>query len=544
MKLRSYAKINLTLDILRKRKDNYHEIESVFQQINLYDEIELIKIDEDKIELECNLKELKNKNNLAYTAASLIKEKFDIKKGIKIKINKNIPIGAGLSGGSSNAAAVLKGLNLLWNLNLSKEELINLSRDIGADVGFHILGGTCIGRGRGEKLDKLKDLEKYCVVLVYPGFPISTKEAYSDLDYDKIGKEKSSEKFSKNYDLNYLHNDFEYPVLQKYPELKEIKKKLGKNSLLAGSGSSVFSIFREEKEAKQVYDILSKDYKRTFFTVTLNKKIGLAKEMGFCFGVKRAIEEINKISKGKKVYVFGRLIHNPQVIARLEKQGMIMIDDFRDIKEGTIVISAHGIADKIIEEIKDKGLEIVDLTCPLVKKVHDITKEAERKGNKIIVFGDEEHTEVKGIVGNLKNYKVIKNISELTGGDLNCRLTLVSQTTRDVKKFGQIAKKIKEINKNAEIKDTICLATKDMQKSSIELAKKADIMIVIGGKMSSNTVRLKEICSQYCETKHIETEKELKTDWFLDKEIVGITAGASTAHNTINKVKERIEMIL
>jgi 4-hydroxy-3-methylbut-2-enyl diphosphate reductase len=392
-----------------------------------------------------------------------------------------------------------------------------------------------LGKGRGEILEKIKDIEKYFVVLVYPGFKVKTKEAYSELDYGKIGK--NSEKFN----INHLHNDFEYSVLKKYLKLKELKKELGENSLLAGSGSSVFRLFKDKQEAEEKYKEMRKKYKDVFLVETMNKKIESAKEMGFCFGVKRAIEEINKIDKSKKVHVLGQLIHNPQVTKELEQKGVKMVDSIDEIKKGTVVISAHGIPDKKIEEVKERGLEVIDLTCPLVKKVHDITKEAEKKGRKVIVFGDREHTEVKGIVGNLKDYKVIKDVDELTEEELKCKLTLLSQTTREVKKFNEISEKIKA--KDIEIKDTICLATKDRQKSSIELAKRSDIMIVIGGKMSSNTIRLKEVCSEYCDTRHIETEKELKPEWFFDKERVGITAGASTPKNIINDIIKRVEMI-
>jgi (E)-4-hydroxy-3-methyl-but-2-enyl pyrophosphate reductase/4-diphosphocytidyl-2C-methyl-D-erythritol kinase len=544
MKLRSYAKINLTLDILGKRKDGYHELETVFQQINLYDEIELTELKEDKIIIECNIKEIENKENIAYKAAELLKRKYSVKKGVKIKINKKIPIGTGLSGGSSNAATVLKGLNILWDLNLSKEELVNISKEIGMDVGFHVLGGTCLGKGRGEILEKINDLKKYYAVVVYPGFPISTKKAYSGLNYDRIGKKKNTPKFIKNHDLKYLHNDFEYSILEKYPELKEIKKSLGKNSLISGSGSCVFGLFKKEEDAKKAYSKLKKEYNHTFLATTLNKKIEKAKEIGFCFGVKRAIEDVKEIGKLKKVYVLGKLIHNPQVISKLENDGIKMIDEFKDIKDGTIVISAHGINDKTIDEIKKSKLELVDLTCPLVKKVHDITKEAEKRGRKIIVYGDEEHTEVRGIVGNLKSYKVIRSADELNEDDLKCRLTLISQTTKELDKFQDVAENIKKAAKDVEVKDTICFTTKERQKSSMELAKKSDIMIVIGGRMSSNTARLAESCARFCETKHIESEKELKTEWFFDKEAIGITAGTSTPYGLIDVVVQKLEMIL
>ncbi|MCK5282255.1 MAG: 4-(cytidine 5'-diphospho)-2-C-methyl-D-erythritol kinase [Nanoarchaeota archaeon] len=544
MKLRSYAKVNLTLDILGKRNDGYHELETVFQQIELYDDVELEEIDEDKILIECNVKEIENEDNLAYKAASLLKEKYDVKKGIRIKIEKIIPIGAGLSGGSSNAAAVLKGLNSFWELGVDKKELISIGKELGMDVAFHILGGTCLGKGRGEILEKIKDLDKYHVIVVYPGFSINTKEAYSKLDYDKIGKEKSSERFVEEYDTEYLHNDFEYSILEKYPEIRKLKEEIGESALLSGSGSSVFGLFKDENKAKAVYDELKRKYKEVFLTKTWNKRIELAKEMGFCFGVKRAIEEINKIDNNGNLYVLGKLIHNPQVISQIEERGIKMIDDFNDIDEGTIVISAHGVADKVIEEIKAKGLKVIDLTCPLVKKVHDITKEEEKKGRKIIVFGDKDHTEVKGIIGNLSNYRVISDMGDLSKEDLNCKLTIVSQTTRETDKFQEISRKINDINKDTEIRDTICIATKERQSSSIELAKKSDIMIVIGGKISSNTKRLEEVCGKYCETRHIETEKELNNGWFVDKEKIGITAGASTPDWIIKAIHKKVSIII
>jgi len=270
MKLSSYAKINLTLDILGKRKDSYHEIRTVYQTISLYDDI-IFKKTKEKITIESSLKELENDTNLAFKAAKLIKERYKIKNGVSISIKKRIPIGAGLSGGSSNAAAVLKGLDKLWNLRLNKEQLIALSRELGMDVAFHILGGTCLGKGRGEILKKIKDFPKHYVVVVYPGFMISTREAYSSIDLKRIGKKRSTEKFIKNYDLNEMHNDFEYSIFRKYPELKKIKEELGTYALLSGSGSSVFGLFNNEKDAQEVYNKLKKKYKNVFLTTTVNK---------------------------------------------------------------------------------------------------------------------------------------------------------------------------------------------------------------------------------------------------------------------------------
>ena len=210
-------------------------------------------------------------------------------------------------------------------------------------------------------------------------------------------------------------------------------------------------------------------------------------------------------------------------------------------ENSTIIISAHGIPDKTIEELKNKNLEVIDCTCPLVKKVHNLTKDAEKQGYTIIIFGDKEHTEVKGIKGNLKNTIIISDISEIKNLDKNKKYCLVSQTTQSVEKFNKLVEELKKSIRDLRICDTICIPTKQRQSSSIELAKKSDLMLVIGGKISANTKRLAQICSQLTETYHIETEKELKKEWFKGKEHIGITAGASTPDSIINKVIDRIK---
>lgn len=268
-------------------------------------------------------------------------------------------------------------------------------------------------------------------------------------------------------------------------------------------------------------------------------KISLAKNSGFCFGVRKALDEVEKIENKEGVYILGHLIHNKQVINDLRKKGIKIIDDIDSVNKGTIVISAHGIPDKLKGEIKKKNMKIIDTTCPLVEKVHKITKGLEKQGYNIIIFGDKEHTEVKGIAGNLNNPSIINDGSEIN--DFNKKYALVSQTTKNQEEFDEIAKKLKSKVKELKVEDTICLATKQRQASSIELAKKSDIMIVVGGKISSNTIRLKEICSNYCETKHIETEKELKSEWFLNKEKIAVTAGASTPDWIIDEVIDKIE---
>jgi 4-hydroxy-3-methylbut-2-enyl diphosphate reductase len=271
-------------------------------------------------------------------------------------------------------------------------------------------------------------------------------------------------------------------------------------------------------------------------------KITIAKNSGFCFGVKRALDEVRKLRKRDDIYVLGKLIHNPQVLRELEEGGIKSVESIDKIKEGnTIIISAHGVPDNLIEKLKGKGFEVVDSTCPLVKKVHALAKEAEKDGCRVIIFGDKEHTEVKGISGNLKNPIIISDIAEARNLDKGKKYCLVSQTTQNIEKFNQLVRELKKAIPDLRVHDTICIPTKQRQQSSVELAKNSDVMIVIGGKISANTKKLVQRCAEFTETHHIETEKELKREWFESKENIGVTAGASTPDYVIRNVVERIE---
>ena len=268
-------------------------------------------------------------------------------------------------------------------------------------------------------------------------------------------------------------------------------------------------------------------------------KIIRAEESGFCFGVKKALDRINSIKTKENIYVLGNLIHNPQVIAELKEQGIRFIESLDEIKDGTLVISAHGVSDNLLNKAKETGLDIIDTTCPLVRNVHNITKDLEKQGYKIIIFGDKNHTEVKGIQGNLNEPLIISNIEELNNLEKG-KYALVSQTTQDVLEFTKLSSSLKEKIKNLVIKDTICSATKLRQENALKVAAQADLMIVIGGYNSANTKRLKEICSKITETKHIESKGELNHEWFKNKQTIGITAGASTPEKVIQEVTDAI----
>lgn len=270
MKLKSYAKINLFLDVKRKRKDGYHDIETIFQTINLYDWISLeVCPKEILIDSDCSQLPL-DEGNLAYKAAKLLRDYAGVRKGVQIEIKKRIPIGGGLGGGSSNAATVLIGLNKMWNLNLSLQELFGLAEGIGSDVPFFLQGGRCLATGRGEKLAVLPNKPFFWILLVCPGFAVSTKEIYEKLNF-KLTKIENSNKITNT--LNYLDstykigenlfNKLEEDVFVLYPQLKRIKGDLlGEEAILgclvSGSGSSLFGIVKDRKEGKKIKEKFNK----------------------------------------------------------------------------------------------------------------------------------------------------------------------------------------------------------------------------------------------------------------------------------------------
>jgi len=258
--IESYGKINLGLDVLYKRQDGYHELNTIMQQIDLSDTLTLSEIKED-IVLECNEKDLPlDSTNLVYRAWKKIQEKTGINKGIQIGIHKKIPIAAGLAGGSSNAAMVLKGLNELWQLNLSEEELKQMGVELGADVPYCIMGGTALAQGIGEKLTKLKSFGGKNILLVNPGISISTADVYKNLKLSnkpKLDTEKIIS-FMEKEDLKSLGeniiNVMEEVVIKQHPIISEIKKDMMKSgalgSLMSGSGPTVFGLY-EDKDKLQ-----------------------------------------------------------------------------------------------------------------------------------------------------------------------------------------------------------------------------------------------------------------------------------------------------
>ena len=286
MKVRAYAKVNLALDVVRKREDGYHLVEMIMQTIDLYDLIEIKEKEENQITIKSASEEIPlDCNNLVYKAANLIKKTFNINKGVEIHIKKNIPVAAGMAGGSSNGAAVLVGLNKLWNLNLSNQQLEKIGLKLGADVPFCINGGAVLALGIGEELTPIKGLTKdVCILVCKPDLFVSTKEVYEGLDLQNI-KNRPDNKFLieclKKGNINLLAtnmvNVLETVTSKMHEEIKDIEKVMLENnalgSMMSGSGPTVFGLFDKEEGALSAKGELLKKYNQVYVVRSSEKGV-------------------------------------------------------------------------------------------------------------------------------------------------------------------------------------------------------------------------------------------------------------------------------
>lgn len=267
IKINGYAKINLSLDVLSKREDGYHNLQMIMQSLELHDEITLERISSG-IVIDCNAMYVPvNSSNIAYKAAELMMRKYALSGGVKIAINKNIPVAAGLAGGSTDAAAVIKGMNSMFGLNKSQEELMTLGKAIGADVPYCIMGGTALAEGIGERLTKLKPLSNIPVILVKPRIGVSTAWVYGNLNINEIKDRPQTDRLIEaisKQDIKFISknmkNVLESVTIKKYSIINDIKERLVKlgsiGSMMSGSGPTVFGIFENKRMAESAFNTL------------------------------------------------------------------------------------------------------------------------------------------------------------------------------------------------------------------------------------------------------------------------------------------------
>ncbi len=278
-------------------------------------------------------------------------------------------------------------------------------------------------------------------------------------------------------------------------------------------------------------------------------KVKIAKNAGFCFGVKRAMNmawnELEERENG--VYALGPLIHNKQAVSKYEEKGLKTVDDLNEIPSNeSVIIRSHGVGESVYTRSESKEITIIDTTCPFVKKIHNLAKDYSDKGYKIIVIGDKNHPEVIGINGWCKEDAIIiKTLNEIDDidFDLNKKYCVVSQTTINPELYNSIVDKLSKTLDDVIYKNTICSATKERQQSARELSNEVDCMIVIGGKHSSNTQKLVDICKDIVPTFAIETKDELNKEDLDKYSVIGVTAGASTPEWIISQVIDFIESI-
>lgn len=286
IKLKAYAKINLGLDVIRKREDGYHEVRMIMQTINLYDKISLSRIQSNEITVKTNLHYLPtNENNLVYKAAKLLLDEFDIKQGVFINLEKKIPVAAGMAGGSADAAATMVGVNKLFELSLSKQELMERAVKIGADVPYCLLRGTALSEGIGEELTPLPSMPKCHVLIAKPGINVSTKFVYENLNLDKVethpdidGMIHAIEEKDLYGVTSRLNNVLETVTIKEYPVIDVIKQEMMKlgalNSIMSGSGPTVFGIFDNyNKASKAFYKLKTSELTKSVHLASLYNRI-------------------------------------------------------------------------------------------------------------------------------------------------------------------------------------------------------------------------------------------------------------------------------
>lgn len=286
-------------------------------------------------------------------------------------------------------------------------------------------------------------------------------------------------------------------------------------------------------------------------------EVTVAKSAGFCFGVKRAVDTVyREIESGEKpVYTFGPIIHNEQVVEDLENRGVQVIlseDELEGLSGGTVVIRSHGVSRDVCEKIEARGMKIVDATCPFVKKIHRIVDEEGRKGRHVVIIGSADHPEVQGIMGWASGPVTVIHTSEEAEQfvpENGKPISIVAQTTFNYNKFKDLVEILckKRYDNNVlnilNILNTICNATEERQREAKNIAGEVDTMLVVGGRHSSNTQKLFEICKKECgNTYYIQTPVDLDSEMFQCSSCVGITAGASTPKKIIEEVQEHVRV--
>ncbi len=268
------------------------------------------------------------------------------------------------------------------------------------------------------------------------------------------------------------------------------------------------------------------------------------KKIGCCFGVKRAIKLTEDVlSKKKSAYIFGELVHNETITRQLSEKGLKTVEGLDNVKDGTLIIRAHGLAPDERRQAEEKKIEIVDATCPIVRQAQNVARKLEEEGYQVVIVGDKDHAEIKGILGHLKNEAiVIANHKEIKPSRLKRRVGLIFQTTHSLEFCKEVVAEVMKVAHDIKIINTICADIRRRQEDGVKIAREVDLMIVVGSHHSSNTIKLKKLCQKYNKsTMLIETAKDLSPSKFKSASSIGIIGGASTPDILIEEVKQKLK---
>jgi 4-hydroxy-3-methylbut-2-enyl diphosphate reductase len=265
-----------------------------------------------------------------------------------------------------------------------------------------------------------------------------------------------------------------------------------------------------------------------------------------CFGVRDAVALALEHAAAGPLTILGDLVHNPTVLRTLEARGIGAAQDVSQVRTGTVMVTAHGASERALARTRARGLTVVEATCPLVRVAHRAVMALARDGDHIVIVGQRDHVEVRGLTGDLDYFDVVLSDGEVQALDEHPRIGVAAQTTQSVERVRHLVARIRQRFPASEVRfaDTICKPTKDRQTAAVDMARQAEVVIVVGGAASNNTRELVKTCAQHCaRVHHVETDADLQPDWVIGAGLVGLTAGTSTPDEVIDRVEARIRQI-
>lgn len=275
-------------------------------------------------------------------------------------------------------------------------------------------------------------------------------------------------------------------------------------------------------------------------------KILRASHLGMCFGVRDAIELAHSHADAGPLTILGDLVHNPTVLSGLSAKGVAIAQDLAAVKTATVMVTAHGTSERALARTRALGLKVVEATCPLVSVAHRAVMTLAREGYHVVIVGQRDHVEVRGLTGDLDAFDVVLDEADVEALDPHPRIGVAAQTTQSVEKVRSVVTAIRARFPASEVRfaDTVCKPTKQRQSAAVEIARQADVVIVVGGRSSNNTRELVKTCGRYCaRVHHVQTDADLQPHWLDDAKVVGLTAGTSTPDEVIDRVEARLQAI-